>query len=780
MAEVAEIKRLPIRRQAARPVVALTDDERTRYGLSTERTIVEVVGTNALVRQACAYARSKGKIQFDCETTGLNPHRDRIVLVQIGDSERQYLIWYDTVDPAPITELLRDDAVCKMGSNLKFDLKMWLTHNGLDARAWNVADAQLVEQIIGCGLLGEPGQVLGMTGMAQQAKSWLGLELPKDEDTRTRWGDMIPGNWTTFRDGTPIPDGKKKRYYAADDVCVPGLVLAKQRDWLEMLGLEETVILEMAFLPILAEVEVRGIKIDVDKWRALYNEASDNLKYAEEALDRLFDVTQTIRIDEDGVGTLTRDKNYQSNDALKQLIHDWMLANRGVHVIATNAQMQEALRSAGRIAQQRMEVLFKPTMLPDPAKPGKKRKVAYPTMNDVVEQYWDMYRYYLPPKAFRLPNTDSKTLKLLRIVADTQGPVDTVLGTDVGLPSELVTPILNMRENQKRKGTYGDKWFARIEPATGRLHVDFLQCALATGRLSSSPNIQNPPRDERYRAAYVAEPDRVFVGRDFSQIEPRVLAQMSQEPTYMRVFWSERPNTAGFRRWCSGVRDVLDLYTEIGKLVGVVPFGYTKLDCKTKEDGKKGRQQSKVIVLGLGYGTGVPKFHRMLIIDTGAHHTFDYARKLHQDFWTSVPKLKEALDISSQLANPEFSKRRVFHPFTGCEVTWSETIGGRKRFFHPDNANWWTQARNMPVQGTAGADILKATAVLFTHWLWEQGIQGGIVNLIHDEYIVEVPEADAQDCLDKLGELMTYVGEHYCPDVPISSTGYIDTKWVKD
>src|SRR5690606_22757768 len=227
--------------------------------------------------------------------------------------------------------------------------------------------------------------------------------------------------------------------------------------------------------------------------------------------------------------------------------------------------------------------------------------------------------------------------------------------TNIGLPPELVDPITDFRLYSKRMGTYGRNWFERLED-DGRVHPTFFQAALSTGRLSSTPNVQNPPADSRYREAFVPEDGYMFVWGDCSEIELRVFAHLSQDFTYMRLLHSEYPGTPGFRRWCNGVSEPLDLYVEIGKLVGLIPQHYTVKDCKgefAKEDGIRGRQQAKIIVLGLGYGTGVLKFWLTLIHDTKEHHYKTYAQELYYGFWDSVPSVKEMLDKLSYLTNPK-------------------------------------------------------------------------------------------------------------------------------
>ena len=759
-------------------VSQLSDFERKRLGLAHSGSIIDVVGRDDLVREAVEYALHKRLINFDTETTGLVFYRDKIKLIQLGDAERQYLIWKDTVDISPITWLLGNADVCKAGVNLKYDLKMWMAEYGRDARAHNVADALICEQVLCCGLLGNPGMTLKLTSMGAMAKRWLGLQLPKDEALRTGWGAMTPGDWDS------VPRGQEKRLYAADDVVMPTKLLKVQHPWLEYFDLLRTVNLEHMFLPVLADSEIQGINLNLEQWMELYREADERQRQAFQQLDVLFNVTKEYRVTHRGEVEVERDKNYASTDQLPDLIREYMSRQYNVDVICTNRHFREALEATGQVNQARLDLLFQPRLEPNPDKPGKNKRVAGPNMSDVVAKTWPLYRQFLPYNTFFMPDTESPTFKEARIVWDTASDQrDRKLWTHIGLPDELVAPILEFRESTKLKSTYGDGWIARVAEATGRLHTEFLQAALTTGRLSSSPNVQNLPRDERYRACFVARPGYKFVGLDFSQIEPRVIAHMSQDPMYMRVFWSERPGTEGFRRWCHGVTEELDLYTEVGKSVEVIPKHFTKKDVKgdtARPEGKDGRQQSKVIVLGLGYGTGIGKFWRTLMRDTGRHYPWDYAAKLFRAYWDTVPMVKHMLDTASALADPETSPRRAYHPYLDKEVTWSESLLGRKRFFAPDSTNTYTEGRNHPIQATAGGDILKHTAVAFTHWMWTNGIDGTILNYIHDEFLVEVREDQAEAAHAALGDYMRIVGEQYCPTVPIAASGYIDDYWVKD
>lgn len=818
---------LPRRWQGAyTDVRTLSDQERRRRGLSSNETIIEIIGDGsrgagmAKIREIIEYAETKKVVGFDTETTGLDPFIDKIILVQIGDEERQYLLWWQTLTSQEQEEILRrvwqNKDIKKVGVNLKFDAKMILGSHGFQWRGEGLLDTQLIDQILNCGLTGDIGFTLKLTSMGAMAKRYLGWILVKDEDVRTGWGEMTPGVWWPSREeiAESMPDaspreieeayrrlreeGQVKRYYAGDDIPVPIKILKWQMPWIRKFELVDTVKLEMEFLPELAEMEMRGLLLDTERWISLAKEAEAGLREAEAELDRLFNVTVTYRVDLDGNVEVTRDKNYNSTDQLKDLIREWMWENYGVDVVCNNKHFKESLIRAG-MRPERVDKLLEQKMVPDPDEPGKQKKVGYPTMSDYLEgavigdykvpELWSLYKDRLTEGAFRLTDTDSKTLKLMRILHETEDDlIDPHMETRIGLPPELVNPILKLREYSTKLERYAWAWIQGgehgtgiVHPVSGRIHTDTTQCAADTGRLTTRPNFQNLPADQRYRECIRAKPGYKIVGADFSQIEPRIIAEISNDPTYMRVFWSGYPGTEGFRYWCGEYNGAeMDLYASVGAMVGVLPPDFvTKAQCETSEEGKKGRKYSKIIVLGLGYGTGPNKFQIMLCLDTGVYHTLDYATELFNKFWTGAAQVKEALDQLSDLCDPKKSKRKVWHPFVEDKVTYSVSLGGRKRFFDKNSPGWWTQGRNHPIQAT-GADILKLAVVLLQRAIRAEGLDAGVILTAHDEILIEAREDHAERVAELMSKLMVKAGQRWCKHVPIKAEATIADYWLKD
>jgi DNA polymerase I-like protein with 3'-5' exonuclease and polymerase domains len=451
----------------------LSQAERRKRGLSTTATIVHVTTNEGLV-DVLAYAQEKKRITVDSETDGegdnaLDPLKNTLELIQVGDTERQYIIWPRCItDWSPLITMFADEKICKMGQNLKFDVATWLAKRGLDKRWSNVADAGLIEQILCCGLFSEEddsvGMTLKLTSMENLAKRWLGLQLDKDEDTRTGWARYN-------KDTIPI----EKLLYAADDVTIPSQIIAKQKPWIIRFGLVETMNLEHAFLPVLADMEVRGIRMDMEAWDKLADKAMEGALEARRKLDEVFDVTITLEIDEEGNVTLSRDKKYTSKDVLKDLIREYMAHHHDVTVIATNKHFKESLIANGFMAE-RAERLFASSKVPNPKKPGTNKIVGGPNMSDLAEQLWEDYYTYLPKNSLYLPNTESKTLKLFKIInATPKDKLDAELPNKIGLPAVIVDPVLNLRKLDKASGTYGKNWHALVNDYTGRVHFNFVQ-----------------------------------------------------------------------------------------------------------------------------------------------------------------------------------------------------------------------------------------------------------------------------------------------------------------
>jgi len=262
--------------------------------------------------------------------------------------------------------------------------------------------------------------------------------------------------------------------------------------------------------------------------------------------------------------------------------------------------------------------------------------------------------------------------------------------------------ILDYRGLAKLRSTYTDKLPEMVNPATGRVHTSYHQAGAATGRLSSSdPNLQNIPiRSEegrRIRTAFVAPPGRKLVACDYSQIELRIMAHLSEDPALLRAFASGE---------------------DVHRATAAEVFGRPITEVTGNE-----RRAAKAINFGLMYGMGAFGLARQLGISRGEAQ--DYIAL----YFSRYPGVRDYMERTRQQAR---------------ETGYVETVFGRRLaldYIHSRNAAQRAGAEraaiNAPMQGTA-ADFIKRAMITADRWITESGAAARMIMQVHDELVFEV------------------------------------------
>ncbi|WP_447596087.1 DNA polymerase I [Stenotrophomonas rhizophila] len=284
---------------------------------------------------------------------------------------------------------------------------------------------------------------------------------------------------------------------------------------------------------------------------------------------------------------------------------------------------------------------------------------------------------------------------------------------------ELPRVILEYRGLAKLRSTYTDKLPEMVNPDTGRVHTSYHQSGAATGRLSSSdPNLQNIPirtdDGRRIRRAFVAPPGRKILACDYSQIELRIMAHLSEDPGLVRAF---------------------EQGVDVHRATAAEVFGRA-LDEVTPNE----RRAAKAINFGLMYGMSAFGLARNLGIDRGQAQ--DYVAL----YFSRYPGVRDFMERMRQQARDQ---------------GYVETLEGRRLYLndiHARNqglrAGAERAAINAPMQGTA-ADIIKRAMVKVDGWLQGQGDQARMIMQVHDELVFET-ESEFLDTLRlKVVELMS-------------------------
>ncbi|SMF99450.1 DNA polymerase I [Burkholderia singularis] len=297
------------------------------------------------------------------------------------------------------------------------------------------------------------------------------------------------------------------------------------------------------------------------------------------------------------------------------------------------------------------------------------------------------------------------------------------LAEDYPLPKLL----LEHRGLSKLKSTYTDKLPRMVNPDTGRVHTNYAQAVAVTGRLASNdPNLQNipvrTPEGRRIREAFIASPGCKIVSADYSQIELRIMAHISEDEALLRAF-------------AQG--------DDIHRATAAEVFGVTPLEVSADQ-----RRIAKVINFGLIYGMSAFGLASNLGI------TRDAAKLYIDRYFLRYPGVARYMEQTRARAKEKGYVETVF----GRRLWLPEINGGNG----PRRQAAERAAINAPMQGTA-ADLIKLSMIAVDDWLERGGFGARMIMQVHDELVLEVPDAELAVVREKLPEMMCGVAKLKVP-----------------
>ncbi len=330
----------------------------------------------------------------------------------------------------------------------------------------------------------------------------------------------------------------------------------------------------------------------------------------------------------------------------------------------------------------------------------------------------------------------------------------------------IFASIIEWRGLAKEMSTYGQAFYEYVDPITNRVHSSFMQLGADTGRYSSrSPNLQNIPAKEEYRASFRPETGNKFVTADYSQIELRVLAELSQDKAFLSAFNSGA-----------------DLHKATASTMFNVPISDVTKDM---------RSATKSINFGLAYGRGAKSLGEQI------GKSEEEAEELVQKYFKTYSGIAKFLEYRGKFAMENFfsltaanrvryySKPALPPPKPPYDKTLSEKE--RKANFKEWNSLVWDhkkamsaierQGKNAPIQGTSG-DITKIALALVEQRIRRTPIK--LVNVVHDEIILECPEYMAADVGVMLEDCMKQGAYRFIKSVPVEVDAVIADYWKKD
>lgn len=580
--------------------------------------------TQAEELAAAAQALASEKmLALDVEGDELDPYQMKLIFFQIGTPQKAY-IFDAQLDFTPLKPLVESEKILKILQNAKFDYAALKLSKGIIIN--NIYDTMLAERLLTTGRQRE-------NSLAALAIKYLELELDKD------YGGY---NWHEVgRTGRVTPKHLK---YAALDVLTLFPIFNKQFPILKKEGLLGISKLEFQLIPVVAEMELKGVKVDIKKWQ-------ENIGVLKARRD---EIARQIQVE------------------LKPFykIQQVNLFGETNNVLNLNSPLQvmEAFKKLG----------------------------------------------------IDLPSTGEEVLRKIN--------------------HPVARLMLSYREIEKLISAFGESFLEKVNPKTGRVHPDFMQIGADTGRFAcSNPNLQQIPQDSTFRSCFVPSEGYKYVVADYSQIELRIMAELSADKVFLETFEKGE-----------------DFHTRTGvNLYGV----------RAEQIDKRMRTAVKTINFGLMYGRGAASIGAQIGVSP------EEARLLLDKYFKAYRGVKIWLD--------KVGKEAV-------RKGYSSTLGGRKRWYVlPGNddpnyerltANIERQGKNTPIQGSS-ADITKMAMVRIYDRIKKENLDAAVVSTVHDEIIVEVRSDLAENVKELVREEMIKAGKMLLKKVKVEVDAKIASFW---
>lgn len=598
--------------------------------IETTQTDYQLIDNEDDMRKICSLFNTKQILSLDTETTDINPINAELVGLSFSVEEKQAFyvpIPAEREAAQKIVNIFKpiyeNEDIVKVGQNIKYDLEV-LSHYGVQLKG------QLFDTMIAHYLI-QPELHHNMDYMAEV---YLGYQTIHIEQLIGPKGKLQKN----MRDLSPA----EVYVYACEDADITLRLKNVLEPQLKEAEVEELFYqIEMPLVPVLAKMEMNGVRID----------------------------TQSLK---------------ETSEIFTLRMHD---LEQNIHRLAGKAFNISSPKQVGDILFGEMKIIEKP----------KKTKTGqYVTSEEVLQQLRGKHP----------------------IVAD----------------------ILDYRALKKLLGTYVDALPKLINPHTGHIHTSFNQTVTATGRLSSSdPNLQNiPVRGEdgkEIRKCFIPEEGCEFFSADYSQIELRVMAHLSQDPNMMEAF-----------------REGYDIHAATAAKIYEKPV---------EEVTRDERNKAKRANFGIIYGITIFGLADRLNIDRAE------AKRLIDGYFEMFPRVRQYMEECKEAARKHGYVETFFH---------------RRRYLPDINSNNATvrgfaerNAINAPIQGSA-ADIIKVAMVRIDQRFQREQIRSKMILQVHDELNFSVLPAEREQVQRIVMEEMQAA---YPLSVPLVADGGWGQNWLE-
>lgn len=336
----------------------------------------------------------------------------------------------------------------------------------------------------------------------------------------------------------------------------------------------------------------------------------------------------------------------------------------------------------------------------------------------------------------------NSTKDLMTIFKRLGVPIKSTMDYDLKVANHPFADLLReYREFEKQLTAFGGSVLELVRQETSRIHPSFQQIGADTGRTScSEPNLQQIPTDRAYRECFTAPEGRKIISVDYSQQELRILASLSGDPKFIKFY-----------------EDGVDLHTATASMMFNLPLEKIQKDTH--------RKIAKTINFGLAYGQGAKALGITIGVDEKT------AAEMIDKYFSQFTFIRDWLNNAAKEAK---------------EKGFSQTLAGRKRFyvfpkkFDPDfqqkMSSIGRRGKNTPIQGS-GADMIKLAMTFIQKRLMERNLDAFLINIVHDELMLEASEQDAEETVELVKNSMMEASRILAPNVPALAEGEASDHW---
>ena len=479
-------------------------------------------------------------IQFDTETSGLDPYTKELLCYQLGNKENQYVFDQSSYSIIFFKDIFESEKLF-IGHNIGFDLKWCYKY---DIWPKHVYDTMLAEQLI---WLGYSHRAISPEEYEEEKYNFPYLEK-ENKQTHESYYEFSCSLKAVGQNRLGIELDKTVRgkivkvgltpeviQYAATDVMHLEDIKESQQKDIDRENLQKAVDLENEFVKCLAYIEFCGVKLDVDKWKAKMAKDQAKLDKASKKLNDFI---------------IKYFNEHHGNIRFKTIVVEHIVDTQWIHdeeeLKKFNIKLHQPSKKPKRYYTRKSGISEVGLLY------CEELEVPFPYVEQNLQM--DLFQEFDPTPFcninWKSPKQTIPIFELLGFKLDTfnkktkqkkkSTDSDTIKSQKEVCP-ELADAYVEFKEAAKVCDAFGENWLKAINPVTGRIHADFHQLGGDTARLScgggeASVNVQQLPRDAETRACFVAEPGNLFISEDYQSQESRLLASVTNDSALIDLY----------------------------------------------------------------------------------------------------------------------------------------------------------------------------------------------------------------------------------------------------